>query len=555
MKLNKSDSMNNFELENRIKELELELSILRSGAPGASTVEKMSFRKAIEKSIKSGVIDIIEHKKLEEKLLFINKAVESISDAISISDVNGHHFYQNKAFSDLFEYASAEELEAAGGGAMIVKDKKASKFFSDNIINGKSWAGELEMITKSGHVFTAFERADVIRDKVGNIIGFIYVITNITEYKQILLALTESETKFKEIINQINEGILVYDEHGKIIVWNKGAEKVTGINAIDILNKDIVDIQHQLTSHTFKDKDYIENLIKNIVTIQNAEVFNRTYDIEIEELNSGNLKNIQSIVFPIKLNEYNLSCAVFRDVTKIKQYEKQLLQLNVDKDRFISILAHDLKSPFNALLGLSEELSENIRQFNIDEIENMTILLNKSARNTYNLLEDILMWARTQKGKIPFEPQSLSFTDICKNILEVLKPAADLKNITINYSAADNLNVYADIYMLKTVLRNLVSNAIKFTNKNGVINIRAEEDSGYVTISVSDNGIGIEPDSLTRLFDMSQIYSTIGTANERGTGLGLLLCREFAERHGGKIWVESEKEIGSNFKFTLPIFR
>jgi PAS domain S-box-containing protein len=545
--------MDNVELEKRIKELELELSILRSDALDESARKKMSFRKAIEKSIKSGVIDIIEHNRMEEKLLFINKAIESISDAIGISDVMGHHFYQNKAFSDLFEYATAEELKAAGGLAIIVQDQEAAKEIYRNIISGKPWARELEMITKSGNVFTAFERADVIRDKGGNIIGFINVITNITKYKQIILALAESETKFKEIINQISEGIFVYDEQGKIIVWNKGAEKMTGINAIEILNKDIVDIQPQLTTHTLKDQKYIENVIKNIITIQNPEVFNRTYDIEIEELNSGNIKNIQSIVFPIKFNEYNLFCTVFRDTTEIKQYEKQLLQDIIDKDRFISILAHDLKSPFNSLLGLSEELSENIRQFDIEEIENLAILLNKSARSAYILLEDILTWARTQKGKIPFEPQCLSFKDICKNIFEILKPTADLKNITINYFESDHLIVFADIYMLKTVLRNLVSNAIKFTNKNGAINIEAIENSENVTISVSDNGVGITPDSLIKLFDMSQIYSTVGTAKESGTGLGLLLCKEFVERHGGKIWVESEIEKGSNFKFTLPI--
>jgi len=162
------------------------------------------------------------------------------------------------------------------------------------------------------------------------------------------------------------------------------------------------------------------------------------------------------------------------------------------------------------------------------------------------------MWARTQQGKIPFKPQILSFTDICKNILEILNPNANAKNITINYSAADLLNVFADIDMLKTILRNLLSNAIKFTHNNGTININAEENSGNVTISVSDNGIGIAPDNLTKLFDISQIQTTTGTAEEKGTGLGLLLCKEFVEKHGGKIWVESEVGMGSNFKFTIP---
>ena len=163
------------------------------------------------------------------------------------------------------------------------------------------------------------------------------------------------------------------------------------------------------------------------------------------------------------------------------------------------------------------------------------------------------MWARTQQGNIPFKPQNLSFTDVCKDILKTLDLTADAKNITIDYSTADHITVFADIDMLKTILRNIVSNAIKFTNNGGAININAEENSGNVTISVSDNGIGIAPDDLTKLFDISQILTTTGTAKETGTGLGLLLCREFVEKHGGKIWVESEVGKGSDFKFTLPV--
>jgi signal transduction histidine kinase len=238
----------------------------------------------------------------------------------------------------------------------------------------------------------------------------------------------------------------------------------------------------------------------------------------------------------------------------LKESERILLQLNTDKDRFISILGHDLKNPFNNLLGLSEVLIEDIRNLDIDEIEDIANNIYKSARTTYNLLEDILMWARTQQGKIPFKPQILSFRDICMNILETLNPNANAKNITINYSATDEINIFADIDMLKTVLRNLVSNAIKFTNKNGAISINAEENSGNVTISISDNGIGIPPDDLTKLFDISQVLTTKGTAKETGTGLGLLLCKEFVEKHGGKIWVESEVGKGSDFKFTLPIY-
>jgi signal transduction histidine kinase len=238
---------------------------------------------------------------------------------------------------------------------------------------------------------------------------------------------------------------------------------------------------------------------------------------------------------------------------KAEKSEIRLHQLNVDKDRFISILGHDLKNPFNNLLGLSEVLAKDIHKLNTDEVENIVIDINKSARTTYKLLEDILMWARSQQGKITFKPQILSFREISKETIEILNPNASAKYITIDYSATEHLEVFADNDMLKTVLRNLVSNAIKFTNNGGKIYINAEKDSENVTISVSDNGIGISPQNLKKLFDISEVITTKGTADEKGTGLGLSLCKEFVEKHGGKIWVESEVGKGSRFSFSLPI--
>lgn len=254
------------------------------------------------------------------------------------------------------------------------------------------------------------------------------------------------------------------------------------------------------------------------------------------------------LALSLALNNANLR------TRQIHRLNKQLEKLNTDKDRFISILGHDLKSPFNNLLGLSEALTEDIRKLDIEDIEDYAKNINKVAHNANNLLEDILLWARTQQGKFPFKPQNLSFSDICKDILEILNPNAMAKNIAINYNAADGINIFADIDMLKTVLRNLVSNAIKFTNNGGTISITAKQIDSNITISVSDNGIGIAPDNLVKLFEMSEVITTKGTAKETGTGLGLLLCKEFVEKHGGKIWVESEVGKGSNFKFTMPIF-
>jgi signal transduction histidine kinase len=289
-----------------------------------------------------------------------------------------------------------------------------------------------------------------------------------------------------------------------------------------------------------------------IIAIQNEEKIKRAAELIIAR---------KELSFQAELITANKELA-FQNEEKAKRSAelitankelKQLLQLNADKDLFISILAHDLRSPFNALLGLTEILTEDIRKLDIDEIEDIANNINKSAQNSFKLLENILMWARAQSGKIPFKPQILIFRDICLDIFEILNSNANAKNITINYSAPDEINIFADIDMFKAVLRNLVSNAIKFTNNGGAININAEENSGNVTISVSDNGIGIKPHDLTKLFDISQVRTTTGTSEETGTGLGLLLCKEFVEKHGGKIWVESEVGKGSDFKFTLPI--
>ena len=236
----------------------------------------------------------------------------------------------------------------------------------------------------------------------------------------------------------------------------------------------------------------------------------------------------------------------------LRESASESLQINDDKDRFISILGHDLRSPFNGILGLSGLLKQNIGKLDRDEIEIFVNYIDSSAQSTYNLLDNILLWGKSVADRIPFNPIIVSFTVICKDVLEILNINAFAKNIKINFLTKDEITIFADPEMLKTIMRNLVSNAIKFTNKNGEINISAEETRSNIIISVSDNGIGIEPEVLTKLFDISQIQSTPGTAAEVGTGLGLLICKGFVEKHGGKIGVESVPGNGSRFYFTLP---
>ena len=267
----------------------------------------------------------------------------------------------------------------------------------------------------------------------------------------------------------------------------------------------------------------------------------------------------QLISKPRKHNELIHWDGIVFDISEIKQAEltiqrqnKELLKLNIDKDRFMSILAHDLKSPFSSILGFSQLLINNIHKYDIVKIEKQVSVINNVAQNTFNLLEDILLWTRSQSGNLPFEPSELDFEKCCNEIVEFLKLNTNSKSITINCIDTQNIIVYADINMLNTILRNLISNAIKFTNIGGNVSINAEQNNASITITVSDNGIGISPSILAKLFDPTQIVTTMGTDNEKGTGLGLLLCKEFVERHGGKIWVESVLGKGSVFKFTLP---
>ena len=355
----------------------------------------------------------------------------------------------------------------------------------------------------------------------------------------------ESEKKIRSITDNSADTIFITDLQGKYIYTNMAVSVMLGYSSEEMRNKTIADL-----APPDKREKYFE-VFKRILT-------EGKFFTELELLRKDGTyitTDLNAILLPEGF-VYG-SC---RDITvrkqidlALKEDEKQLLKLNADKDRFFSILGHDLKNPFNNILGLSEVLIEEIRTLNTAEIEVIAKNINKSARNTNKLLEDILMWARTQQGGIPYQPKILRLSMTCRNILEILNPSASVKNITIHDSSVDNIDVYADIDMLKTILLNLLSNAIKFTNSGGKIYINAEQNSENVTISVSDNGVGIPSDNLSKLFDISEVLSTKGTDGESGTGLGLLLCKEFVEKHNGKIWVESESGKGSVFKFTLPL--
>jgi len=232
--------------------------------------------------------------------------------------------------------------------------------------------------------------------------------------------------------------------------------------------------------------------------------------------------------------------------------EKKLRESNATKDKFFSIIAHDLKSPLGSIMNMSQIISKEFDEISDDEKKAIMLEFNKTLKNTYNLLENLLQWANSQTGKIRYNPEQNDINDIIKRNVALLAGAAQNKKITIITNLKDINKLNIDANMINTVTRNLISNAIKFTNKDGVISVSSKEIHGFVEVSVSDNGVGMDELTISKLFRLDVTQTSLGTAKEIGTGLGLILCKEFIERHHGKMFVESESGKGTTIKFSIP---
>ena len=366
---------------------------------------------------------------------------------------------------------------------------------------------------------------------------------------QLINNLAEQEEKFSKAFREAPFLIsLTRISDGIIFEVNQYVEKLTGYQPNEIIGNNTID----LNIWGKKDRQkFISDLITNGNVIENEYQFRKKSGekfiglISAEKININNEQCFISIVKDIserKQSEYNL-----------KKSEATLKELNSTKDKFFSIIAHDLKSPFNAILGFSDLLSERIRKKEYDGIEKYGDIINKSSKHAVNLLTNLMDWARAQTGRIEFIPEYIEMTSLINSVLVPINISAEQKSIKITHKTPTDLIVYADKLMLETIFRNLISNAIKFSHSNGEIIIDAEKKVNEVLFSVKDSGIGIDKDNLEKLFSLDYSYSVDGTANEKGTGLGLILCKDFINLHEGIIYAESEIGVGSTFYFTIPI--
>lgn len=352
-------------------------------------------------------------------------------------------------------------------------------------------------------------------------------------------ALHESRSRYQELLELAVDGILIGSKDGYIIDANSTICKMTGHSRKELLGRHIA--ESFFSQESISEKPFQFDDLRKGKIVLNERVIVRTDGREIP------------IEMRTKMMPDGTFQSIYRDISERKKAEKELLQLSQDKDRFISILSHDLKSPFNSLIALSKLLTNNIQTYDIDKIDGFLKQFSRSAQNTYELMEDLLGWARAQSGKMSFKPQYLNFPDLCEVVFDSFNCNISYSGVKFIYSGKKDLSVYADADMLKTILRNLVSNAVKFIKKEGKVEIDAIVESNLALITVKDNGIGIESSDVKKLFDVMGVRTIPDANGDKGTGFGLLLCKEFVEKHNGMIWAESELGKGSEFKFFLPL--
>ncbi len=269
-------------------------------------------------------------------------------------------------------------------------------------------------------------------------------------------------------------------------------------------------------------------------------------------INSKQKRKAHELLKKQKLEIEDKNKTLNEQTEKIQNQLKSLEIANKTKDKFFSIIAHDLKSPFNVILGFSELLHENFDSYDKSNLKKFVRNIYLSSNQVYRLLSNLLEWARTQNQAINIKPEYIRLSELIEENIKLIKKQAEIKNITINYVPDTEIIIFADKHSINTVIRNLLSNAVKYTEK-GEIKILTERFDKHCKVTISDSGIGIQPDKLNILFSFDKIISTKGTAGEVGTGLGLELCRTFTEKNGGKISVESTVGKGSKFSFTVPI--
>ncbi len=353
--------------------------------------------------------------------------------------------------------------------------------------------------------------------------------------------LKESENRYRILTETTTSGIFVYGDR-KVIRANPAVSAITGFTLEELQALDILDLI------------YAEDGAKlsGFVNKKTAEATAPSrYEVRIVPKN-GELMWIDLSVAKIEFEGMDAVIGTFFDITQIKKITQELERLNHTKDKFFSIIAHDLRSPFNAFLGLTEVMITDLQQMSLKEIQELAEILNASANQLYSLLENLLEWAMLQNDHVDVHLESFCIEESIMEAAKDMMDTANNKQIALNFNFRDNHWVYSDRNMIRAVVRNITYNAIKYTPVGGQANISVALDDDFCAVKIQDNGIGMSPELKSKLFKMDEKVGRQGTNNEPSTGLGLLLCKEYIDKLGGVIEVESTEHVGTEFTVIFP---
>jgi len=481
-------------------------------------------------------------------------AFQTSRDSINITERDGTYIDINEGFTNSTGYtredvigklSSEINIWAIPGDLEKLSAGLKEKGYVENL--------ESKFRCKDGSLKTAIISANII---ILNNEPYIHVIAHdITERKQMEELILQSKQKYDNLVSNIPVGVYVLHS------------KPEGTYALDYVSPKIAKMLDLSVESLMSSGDAIFKAIhpddlEGFVRM-NQEGFQqkRPFDWKGRAVIKGVIRWLHISSLPQELECGDILWnGLIVDITEqmqakaeIEHQNEELQKINAEKDKFFSIIAHDLRSPFQGFLGLTQVMAEELPSLSMAEIQKIAIRMSKSASNIYRLLNNLLEWSQIQQGAILFNPEVIQLKIVVGESIDVILESAKSKEIEIEIDIPEGVLVFADVKMLQTILRNLISNALKFTPRGGKIYLTAKiSNNKSIEISIRDTGIGMSQILLNNLFRLDVQTSRQGTDDEPSTGLGLLLCKEFVEKHSGKLWVESEEGNGSKFYFTLP---
>lgn len=389
----------------------------------------------------------------------------------------------------------------------------------------------------------------------GEITGACFTGRDVTENRKALEALSKERTKLNNIIIGTRSGIWEWNVQTGATEFNERWAEIIGYSLEELAPVSI---------ETWKNYSHPEDLKRSVELLEKhfrGELDYYECEARMRHKNGEWVWVLDRgmVTTWTKDGKPLMMMGTHQDITRRKRAEEELIEsnrkleeMNAAKDKFFSIIAHDLRSPFNSILGFTELISEQVQEKNYENLEQYSRIILQSSHRVMDLLTNLLEWSRSQTGRIEYNPEHFEFVSFTKDIVHLFVDLAAQKSISITMELPSFSTVFADQPMISTVLRNLLSNAIKYTKPGGRIVISSRINAEEVEVAITDNGIGISKERAAKLFRVEENESTPGTNLEKGTGLGLILCKEFIDKHRGRIWAESIEGKGSVFSFSLP---